>query len=145
MKIELEVTAEQLNELDKGLNNLLLNLTEQQQVELIQGYLNKQFQDIYKEETYYSSEILSDFGKNLVQNLQAQISHSITSEIINNENVKKEINKITQNVLQDLPDIIPNAITEYIVRNLFQNKGEITTMIQNTYWNNRNRERNGNY
>lgn len=30
MKIELEVSAEQLKELDKGLNNLLLNLNEEQ-------------------------------------------------------------------------------------------------------------------
>lgn len=43
MKIELDVSAEQLKELDKGLTNLLSTLSEEQQVQLIQGYLNKQF------------------------------------------------------------------------------------------------------
>lgn len=66
MKIELEVSAEQLKELDKGLNNLLLNLNEEQQVQLIQGYLNKQFQDLYEKDSYWSNTELTDFGKQLI-------------------------------------------------------------------------------
>lgn len=145
MKIELEVSAEQLKELDKGLNNLLLNLNEEQQVQLIQGYLNKQFQYLYKKDSYWSNTELTAFGKELIQGLQGQISKSVTSKLLEQENVKKEIDEITQNVLNVLPDIIPKAITEYIVGNLFQNKGEINTMINNIYWENRNIERNNNY
>lgn len=145
MKIELEVSAEQLKELDKGLNNLLLNLNEEQQVQLIQGYLNKQFQDLYKKDSYWSNTELTVFGKELIQSLQEQISKSITSKLLEQENVKKEMDEITQKVLDTLPDIIPKAITEYIVGNLFQNKGEINTMINNIYWEHRNIERNNNY
>lgn len=145
MKIELEVSAEQLKELDKGLNNLLLNLNEEQQVQLIQGYLNKQFQDLYKKDSYWSNTELTAFDKELIQGLQEQISKSITSKLLEQENVKKEMDEITQKVLDTLPDIIPKAITEYIVGNLFQNKGEINTMINNIYWEHRNIERNNNY
>lgn len=145
MKIELEVSAEQLKELDKGLNNLLLNLNEEQQVQLIQGYLNKQFQDLYKKDSYWSNTELTVFGKELIQGLQEQISKSVTSKLLEQENVKKEMDEITQKVLDTLPDIIPKAITEYIVGNLFQNKGEINTMINNIYWEHRNIERNNNY
>ena len=145
MKIELEVSAEQLKELDKGLNNLLLNLNEEQQVQLIQGYLNKQFQDLYKKDSYWSNTELTDFGKQLIQGLQEQISKSITDKLLEQENVKKEMDEITQKVLNTLPDIIPKAINEYIVGNLFQNKGEISTMINTIYWENKNIERNNNY
>lgn len=145
MKIELEVSAEQLKELDKGLNNLLLNLNEEQQVQLIQGYLNKQFQDLYKKDSYWSNTELTVFGKELIQGLQEQISKSVTSKLLEQENVKKEMDEITQKALDTLPDIIPKAITEYIVGNLFQNKGEINTMINNIYWEHRNIERNNNY
>lgn len=145
MKIELEVSAEQLKELDKGLNNLLLNLNEEQQVQLIQGYLNKQFQDLYEEDSYWSNTELTVFGKELIQGLQEQISKSVTSKLLEQENVKKEMDEITQKALDTLPDIIPKAITEYIVGNLFQNKGEINTMINNIYWEHRNIERNNNY
>jgi hypothetical protein len=145
MKIELEVSAEQLKELDKGLNNLLLNLNEEQQVQLIQGYLNKQFQDLYKKDSYWSNTELTDFGKQLIQGLQEQISKSITDKLLEQENVKKEMDEITQKVLDTLPDIIPKAITEYIVGNLFQNRGEINTMINTVYWENKNIERNNNY
>lgn len=147
MKIELEVSAEQLKELDKGLNNLLLNLNEEQQVQLIQGYLNKQFQDLYEKDSYWSNTELTDFGKQLIQGLQEQISKSITDKLLEQENVKKEMDEITQKVLDTLPDIIPKAITEYIVGNLFQNRGEINTMINTVYWENKKYriERNNNY
>lgn len=145
MKIELEVSAEQLKELDKGLNNLLLNLNEEQQVQLIQGYLNKQFQNLYKKDSYWSNTELTVFGKELIQGLQEQISKSVTSKLLEQENVKKEMDEITQKVLDTLPDIIPKAINEYIVGNLFQNKGEISTMINTIYWENKNIERNNNY
>lgn len=145
MKIELEVSAEQLKELDKGLNNLLLNLNEEQQVQLIQGYLNKQFQDLYEKDSYWSNTKLTAFGKELIQGLQEQISKSVTSKLLEQENVKKEMDEITQKVLDTLPDIIPKAINEYIVGNLFQNKGEISTMINTIYWENKNIERNNNY
>lgn len=145
MKIELEVSAEQLKELDKGLNNLLLNLNEEQQIQLIQGYLNKQFQDLYKKDSYWSNIELTAFGKELIQGLQEQISRSVTSKLLEQENVKKEMDEITQKVLDTLPDIIPKAINEYIVGNLFQNKGEISTMINTIYWENKNIERNNNY
>ena len=145
MKIELEVSAEQLKELDKGLNNLLLNLNEEQQVQLIQGYLNKQFQDLYEKDSYWSNTELTVFGKELIQGLQEQISKSVTSKLLEQENVKKEMDEITQKVLDTLPDIIPKAINEYIVGNLFQNKGEISTMINTIYWENKNIERNNNY
>ena len=145
MKIELEVSAEQLKELDKGLNNLLLNLNEEQQVQLIQGYLNKQFQDLYEKDSYWSNTQLTAFGKELIQGLQEQISKSVTSKLLEQENVKKEMDEITQKVLDTLPDIIPKAINEYIVGNLFQNKGEISTMINTIYWENKNIERNNNY
>lgn len=145
MKIELEVSAEQLKELDKGLNNLLLNLNEEQQVQLIQGYLNKQFQDLYEKDSYWSNTELTDFGKQLIQGLQEQISKSVTSKLLEQENVKKEMDEITQKVLDTLPDIIPKAINEYIVGNLFQNKGKISTMINTIYWENKNIERNNNY
>ena len=144
-EIELEVSAEQLKELDKGLNNLLLNLNEEQQVQLIQGYLNKQFQDLYEKDSYWSNTELTDFGKQLIQGLQEQISKSITDKLLEQENVKKEMDEITQKVLDTLPDIIPKAITEYIVGNLFQNRGEINTMINTVYWENKNIERNNNY
>ena len=55
------------------------------------------------------------------------------------------MDEITQKVLDTLPDIIPKAINEYIVGNLFQNKREISTMINTTYWENKNIERNNNY
>ena len=145
MKIELEVSAEQLKELDKGLNNLLLNLNEEQQVQLIQGYLNKQFQDLYEKDSYWSNTELKDLGKQLIQGLQEQISKSITDKLLEQENVKKEMDEITQKVLDTLPDIIPKAITEYIVGNLFQNRGEINTMINTVYWETKNIERNNNY
>lgn len=122
-----------------------MNLNEEQQVQLIQGYLNKQFQDLYEKDSYWSNTELTDFGKQLIQGLQEQISKSITDKLLEQENVKKEMDEITQKVLDTLPDIIPKAITEYIVGNLFQNRGEINTMINTVYWENKNIERNNNY
>lgn len=144
MKIELDVSAEQLKELDKGLTNLLSTLSEEQQVQLIQGYLNKQFENLYNKSSYYSNTELTDFGKNLIQGLQGQITNSVTDKILEQENVKKEIDEITQDVLNNLPDIIQQSITHYIVNNLFLNKQNIYDIANTTYWQNRNSER-GNY
>lgn len=144
MKIELDVSAEQLKELDKGLTNLLSTLSEEQQVQLIQGHLNKQFENLYNKSSYYSNTELTDFGKNLIQGLQKQITNSVTDKILEQENVKKEIDEITRDVLNNLPDIIQQSITQYIVNNLFLNKQHIYDIANTTYWQNRNSER-GNY
>lgn len=137
MKVELDLSTEQLNQLDGDLTDLLKNLTEDQKIEIIKGYINYQFDKLtYKYTTSWGhGEELSQFGKDLVSGLQGQIVKSISDDIMENENLKKLIEDTITNVTKDLEQIIRGAISDYVVNNLFSSKEQIHDNIMQQIYN----------
>lgn len=140
MKIELEVDSEQLKLLDSGLKDLLTGLTEEQQVQLLQNYINNQLEGFRKrkETTYWRAEPeyeYTNFGKQVIEGLQDRIQESITQSILDKPTVQEYINETIQQVEQKLPDIIEKALIQYAVDNLFSNKQEIFDICLRTYQN----------
>lgn len=145
MKIELEVNSEQLKLLDSGLKDLLTGLTEEQQVQLLQNYINNQLEGFRKrkETTYWRAEPeyeYTDFGKQVIDGLQDRIQEGITQSILDKPTVQEYINETIQQVEQKLPEIIEKAIIQYTVDNLVSNKQEIFDICLRTYRNMRGYE-----
>ena len=145
MKIELEVNSEQLKLLDSGLKDLLTGLTEEQQVQLLQNYINNQLEGFRKrkETTYWGADPeyeYTDFGKQVIDGLQDRIQEGITQSILDKPTVQEYINETIQQVEQKLPEIIEKAIIQYTVDNLVSNKQEIFDICLRTYRNMRGYE-----
>lgn len=141
MKVELDLSTEQLESLDKDLTDLLKNLSEEQRIEILKGYIIDKFDKLeHKYTDHWGTERtqLSQFGDELVKGLQDKISESVSEEIMNNVLDLDVIKKTTQNIKNQLPEIIENSISQYIVDNLFNNKQEIGDIINSYLWNIRN-------
>ena len=131
MKIELEVSNIQLEALDKDLTTFLSTLTDDQKLTLLSKYLENQFQDIYKNSSWGNRE-LTDFGRGIVENLRNKISDLyVKNYYLNNEELKAELDKYVEAIKKNIPDIVKNAIAEYITNNLFNSASEISYMIRN--------------
>lgn len=134
MKIELDVSADQLIKLDSGLKDLLSNLTEDQQVQLIQNYVDRQLDNL----TYmgeYGNQKYTKFGDKLISGLQSKITESISDKILSNKKLQEEIQEISNNVIDHLPDIVEKSISSYLCDNLFNDKSKIQGIIDETLFN----------
>lgn len=141
MKVELDLSATQLEELDKSLTNLMENLTDEQRIEIVKSYVNFQFDKL--EYSYHDDywnrdkKEISEFGKKLIEGLQNQIVNSISEEIMKDEDLRKFIDETVNNIIKDLPEIIEESITKYVVENLFSSKYAIDEQIRRTLWERR--------
>lgn len=137
MKIELDLNLEQMEGLEKDLQNTLSNLSEYQQIALLQGYINNLFEGIYRKDRWGDNQ-LNEFGQALVAEMREQISNATCKKILEDERFAKEIDKCVDFYKKNLNDILGRAIVEYIMTRLFTEKGdvvEITSRILNSYRN----------
>lgn len=140
MKVELDLSATQLDALDKNLTSLMENLTDAQKIEIVKSYVNFQFDKL--EYSYHDDywnrdkKEISEFGKQLIAGLQGQIINSVSDEIMSDENLKAFIRETVDNIIADLPKIIEKSITTYIIDNLFNSKQDVGDIIYN-YMRNR--------
>ena len=140
MKVELDLSAEQLQELDNGLMNLIKTLSEDQKTEILKSYLqNKMDENFYsKQNSIYSSKQLSDFGKEVVEGLREKVADNITDDILSNEDLKNKMNEIIEYIIRNLQEIIEQSISKYIVDNLFASKYMLDEQIKRTIWDMKN-------
>lgn len=137
MKIELDLNLEQMEGLEKNLQETLCNLSKQQQIVLLQGYINNLFEGIYHKDRWGDNH-LNEFGQALVAEMREQISNATCEKILEDERFMKEIDKCVDFYKKNLNDILGRAIIEYIMTRLFTEKGdvvEITSKILNSYRN----------
>lgn len=141
MKVELDLSTEQLQELDKGLLDLLKTLNDDQKIQLIKAYLeNKMDENLYiKKDSFYSSKELSSFGKEIFDGLQERIKDSITDELFNNEDLQSDLNDIVNRLKKNLYGIVESSISSYIINNLFRHQDDLQQQIQQTIWSMRSR------
>lgn len=133
MKIELE----QVEGLEKDLQETLNNLSEDQQIALLQGYINNLFEGIYRKDRWGDNH-LNEFGQALVAEMREQISNTTCEKILEDEKFKKEIDKCIDFYKKNLNDILGKAIIEYVMTRLFAEKGDIIDIankILNSYRN----------
>lgn len=140
MKVELDLSAEQLQELDNGLMNLIKTLSEDQKTEIVKSYLqNKMDENFYsKQDSIYSSKQLSNFGKEVVEGLREKVADNITDDILSNEDLKNKMNEIIEYIIINLQEIIEQSISKYIVDNLFASKYMLDEQIKRTIWDMKN-------
>ena len=142
MKVELDLSTEQLENLDSDLTNLLKNLTKEQQTEILKSYIIDKFN---KMETTYTNgwgreeKQLTKFGEDLIKGLQEQISESVTEEIMKDENLLNVIQETKNNIINSLPRIMEESISQYIIDKLFNSKEDIRQVLQDEMWEIRNR------
>lgn len=141
MKVELDLSTEQLQELDKGLLDLLKTLNDDQKVQLIKAYLeNKMDENLYiKHDSFYSSKELSSFGKEIFDGLQERIKDSITDRLFDNEDLQSDLNDIVNRLKKNLYEIVESSISSYIINNLFTHQSDLQQQIQQTIWSMRSR------
>ena len=141
MKVELDLSTEQLQELDKGLLDLLKTLNDDQKVQLIRAYLeNKMDENLYiKKDSFYSSKELSSFGKEVFDGLQERIKDSITDRLFDNEDLQSDLNDIVNRLKKNLYEIVESSISSYIINNLFTHQSDLQQQIQQTIWTMRSR------
>ena len=140
MKVELDLSAEQLQELDNGLTNLIKTLSEDQKTEIVKSYLqNKMDENFYsKQDSIYSSKQLSNFGKEVVEGLREKVADNITDDILSNKDLTDKMDEITKYIIRNLQEIIEQSISKYIVDNLFANKYMLDEQIRRTIWDMKN-------
>lgn len=137
MKIELDLNLEQMEGLEKNLQETLCNLSKQQQIVLLQGYINNLFEGIYHKDRWGDNH-LNEFGQALVAEMRKQISNTTCEKILEDERFKKEIDKCIDFYKENLNDILGKAIIEYVMTRLFAEKGDIIDIankILNSYRN----------
>ena len=132
MKVELEVSNTQLEALDKDLTTFLSTLTDDQKLTLLGKYLETQFKGIYDFDNSWGQRTLTSFGKEIIDGLQDKIANVyIENYYLNNEELKAKLDEYTENIKQHLPDVLREAIANYITMNLFHSSNEISQMIYN--------------
>ena len=132
MKIELEINNTQLEALDKDLTTFLSTLTDDQKLTLLGKYLETQFRGIYDFDNSWGQKTLTEFGKKIINGLQDKIANAyIENYYLNNEELKAKLDEYTENIKKELPNVIREAIANYITNNLFSSTNEISYMIQN--------------
>lgn len=137
MKVELDLSADQLTLLDKSLKDCLLSLTDDQMVQLLQNYIDNQLESfrVQKESSYWRTSPeyeYTDFGKQITDKMSKKIEEAITNEMLNKEEVTKYIDEVIENVKKDLQHTIESSISKYIIEHLFCNKDSLELEIMNT-------------
>lgn len=133
MKIELDLNLEQMEGLEKNLQETLSNLSEYQQIALLQGYINNLFEGIYHKDRWGDNH-LNEFGQVLIAGMREQISKITCKKILEDERFAKEIDKCINFYEKNLNDILGKAIIEYIMTRLFTEKSDVV-MIANRILN----------
>ena len=73
---------------------------------------------------------MTDFGRKIVEQLRSVIANLyIENYYLNNETLKNELDKYVGDIKNTFPDIIREAIANYITNNLFSSTNEISYMI----------------
>ena len=132
MKIELDIKDTQLEVLDKDLTTFLSTLDDDQKLTLLSKYLETQFRGIYSFDNSWGQKTLTDFGRQIINGLQGKIANAyIENYYLNNEELKAKLDEYVENIKKELPNVIREAIANYITNNLFNSTSEISYMIQN--------------
>lgn len=132
MKVEIDLGEEQLKLLDESMSNLLENLTEEQKTKILSDYITNKFNNIEEETTNYygrKENCLTDFGKQLVDNLQNKITKVVSDKVLDNESAKKIINDSVNAVVENIDEIVQKSITTYIVENLFLSESKMIDTV----------------
>lgn len=146
MKVELELDGEQLQLLDKGLKECLTSLTDEQKVVLLQGYINTQlegFRELKSNGYYNSNYVYTDFGKQVVDGLRSSVEKAIVKEMLEQENVRQEIEKVKKEVLPKLTRLVEEGIVKLVVERVFVNPHDLEGIISESIYKERARRANG--
>lgn len=144
MKVELDLSSDQLRYLDDSLTELVKNLTEEQQITILNNYMQTQMENLIikeKSSNFYSSSsstTLSELGQHLVDKLQQRVANAITDRILETEDIKSLINEYTKKVINTLPSTIIESINQYIVDQIFLSKDRIQDMLMQQSYQLRN-------
>lgn len=135
MKVELDLSSDQLRYLDNSLTELVKNLTEEQQITILNNYMQTQMENLIiknKSTNFYSSSsstTLTELGQHLVNELQARIADAITDKILETEDIKKLMEDYTKQVIDDLPSTIIKSINSYVVDQIFLSRDRIQDIL----------------
>ena len=145
MKIELDLNSEQLQLLDSNLKECLLSLTDEQKTALLQGYINTQLEGFKKIESfgYSSNYVYSDFGKQVIDGLRGSVEKAIVKEMLEQENVRQEIEKVKKEVLPKLTRLVEEGIVKLVVERVFVNPHDLEGIISESIYKERARRANG--
>lgn len=133
MEIRLDLSTEQLAYLDKDLTVLLKELTDEQKIEILKAYMINKFEK-WETKNSWGNTVLTDFAKEIINGLQEKICDAITEDVLQDENLKKAMKEVTEQVKKDLGHTIEVGIINYIVSNLFNNKEDIEKMVYPKIW-----------
>ena len=135
MEIRLDLSTEQLAYLDKDLTVLLKELTDEQKIEILKAYMINKFEN-WETKNSWGNTVLTDFAKEIVNGLQKKICDAITEDVLQDENLKKAMEEVIEQVKKELGHTIEAGIINYIVLNLFNNKEDIEKMVYPKIWDN---------
>lgn len=130
MEVKIEMDSTQLQLLDTNLKEFILSLNDEQKTKLVQDYMFSKFDDLFYEKVSYSSDKrLSNFGQSVVKGLQEKINESVLDKIMENPEIQNILDTSINEVEKNMKDIISNAISEYVLKNLFTRPDEIRAQV----------------
>ena len=134
MKVEIDLSAEQLAYLDRDLTGFIKSMNDEQKLEILKGYMLQNLKFEKSSSSYYNNKQLTEFAQEVVNGLKAKICDSITKDILEDENLKKAMHEVVEDVKKDLGRTIQAGIMEYIISNLFNSKDDIKQTIYPEIW-----------
>lgn len=142
MKIEIDLSVEQMKDLENDLKGFLHGLSEEQNTAIIQNFLQAQFDELFYEKKdcgYWgnsSSFVLSDLGKTIIDGLKESVKKAITEELLADENLQKAIHDTVKTTKNHLTDYVQEGIVKYTINEIFCDKHRVMDIV---YQNFRNR------
>lgn len=142
MKIEIDLSVEQMKDLENDLKGFLHGLSEEQNTAIIQNFLQAQFDELFYEKKdcgYWgnsSSFVLSDLGKTIIDGLKESVKKAITEELLADENLQKAIHDTVETTKNHLTDYVQEGIVKYTINEIFCDKHRVMDIV---YQNFRNR------
>ena len=142
MKIEIDLSVEQMKDLENDLRGFLHGLSEEQNTAIIQNFLQAQFDELFYEKKdcgYWgnsSSFVLSDLGKTIIDGLKESVKKAITEELLADANLQKAIQDTVETTKNHLTDYVQEGIVKYTINEIFCDKSRVMDIV---YQNFRNR------
>jgi uncharacterized membrane-anchored protein YjiN (DUF445 family) len=142
MKIEIDLSVEQMKDLEEDLRGFIKGLSEEQHTAIIQNFLQAQFDELFYEKKdcgYWgnsSSFVLSDLGKTIVDGLKESVRKAITEDLIADANLQKAIQDTVEQTRNHLTDYVQEGIVKYTINEIFCDKNRVMDIV---YQNFRNR------
>lgn len=132
----LDVSAEQMQDLEEDIKNFMLSLTDEQKTTILKEILDEKFDTLYYDvdtSNFWgssSSRRLSQFGQELSEGLKTKITETISDRIMEKDSMMELIKKVQEQVENRFEDYLRESLIEKMMK-IILSPEEVSRITQN--------------